>query len=129
MKRRKRMGNLSFTTITIILVLATAYFCTATAMSRTNLSNRELEAYYQEKEQELVERTRTFLNQEGFANSGVMLTRVVDAEGSRQYTLTVHHGRIDKMAEEDRACLLAELEGIVFLDADCTFRHEFLINR
>jgi len=129
MKRAGRMGNLSFMAVTLFLVLAAAYFCTATAMSRTDLSNRELEAYYCEKEQELVEQTRSFLDREGFVNSGVMLTRVVDEEGRRQYTLTVHHGKIDKMAEEDRDFLQAELGRLVFLDANCSFRHEFLINR
>ena len=125
----KKMSNLGFLMVTMFLVFITAYCCTATAMSRTNLSNRELEAYYYEKEQELVEQARSFLNQEGFVNSGVMLTRVVDSEGCRQYTLTVHHGKIDKMAEEDRELLQAELEKIVFVDANCVFRHEFLINR
>lgn len=124
-----RTGNIGFMTATVILVFATAYFCVGTVLSRTDLSTQELESYYYEMEQELVRDARRFLDQEGYANSGVMLTRVVDADGSRMYTLTVHHGIIDKMGEEDRQLLLAELEKIVFIDADSTFRHEFLLNQ
>lgn len=124
-----RMGNVGFVTVTMILVLITAYCCVGTVLSRTDLSTRELESYYYQKEQELVRETREFLNEEGFVNSGVMLTRVVDTDGSRQYTLTVHHGSIDKMDEEDRQMLLAELEKFSFIDAGCTFHHEFLMNQ
>lgn len=126
---RIRMGNIGFMVATVVLALATMYFCAGTVSGRMNLSARELENYYYEKEQELVKEAREFLNEEGFANSGVMLTRVVDVDGSRLYTLTVHHGIIDKMGEEDRRHLLAELEKFAFADADSTFRHEFLINQ
>ncbi len=112
-----------------VLVLAAVSLFAGTAMGRDSLSTQELEAYYQEKEKALVAQAREFLNEEGFANSGVMLTRVLDADGSRVYTLTVHHGKIDKMCAEDREFLMAELEKMVFEDDDCNFKHEFFINQ
>lgn len=124
-----RMGNIGFGAVTMLLVLATTYFCVGTVFSRTDLSRRELENYYYEKEQELVREARQFLDGEGYTNSGVMLTRVVDSDGSRSYTLTVHHGRIDGMGEEDRGLLLVELEKFAFTDDASTFHYEFLINQ
>ena len=90
---------------------------------------QEMEGYYREKEKTLVQDVKDFLDGEGFVHSGVMLTRVVDTDGSRVYTLTVHHGKIDKMCQENRTMLMERLEGIVFEDEDCSFRHEFLINQ
>ena len=79
-------------------------------------------------EKGLVEDARLLLSERGFANSGVMLTRVIDENGSRQYTLTVHHGRISKMSDEDRQFLMAELEQIVFEDDNSIFFHKFFEN-
>lgn len=125
---KRRMGNISFAAATFILVLVMAFCCTGAALSRTNVSAQELEGYYQELEKGLVEDARLLLSERGFANSGVMLTRVIDENGSRQYTLTVHHGRISKMSDEDRQILMAELEQIVFEDDNSIFFHKFFEN-
>ena len=88
-----------FMVAAVLLLLAAVYFWTAAAVSGMEVSAGELETYYSEKERELVAEARAFLDREGFRNSGVMLTRVVDEDGRRQYTLTVHHGKIDDGAE------------------------------
>lgn len=124
----KRMSKRSFAAAVVILTLIAVYCCAGTVMSRTDFSTEEVEAYYNMKENALVDSTREFLNRAGYTNSGVMLTRVVDADGSREYTLTVHHGKIDSMCEEERALLMEELEKMVFEDERCAFCHEFLIN-
>ena len=110
-----------FMVAAVLLLLAAVYFWTAAAVSGMEVSAGELETYYSEKERELVAEARAFLDREGFRNSGVMLTRVVDEDGRRQYTLTVHHGKIDDMEEDDRAALLDSLGKIIFLDASCSF--------
>ena len=125
---KRNMGNISFVMATFILVFVMAFCCTGVAMSRTNVSAQELDGYYQELEKDLVEDARLLLSERGFANSGVMLTRVIDENGSRQYTLTVHHGRINKMSDEDRQILMAELEQIVFEDENSIFFHKFFEN-
>lgn len=125
---KRRMGNISFVMATFILVFVMAFCCTGAVMSRTNVSTRELEGYYQELEKGLVEDARLLLSERGFDNSGVMLTRVIDENGSRQYTLTIHHGRISKMSEEDREILMAELEQIVFEDENSIFFCKFFEN-
>lgn len=122
-------GALAFVVATLILVMFIMYFSVATVKCVTNVEAQELELFYREKEEALVEEARAFLNREGFANSGIMLTRVVEADGSRLYTLTVHHGMIDIMSEAEREDLLEELEKIAFVDENCSFFHEFLVNQ
>lgn len=125
---RKKAGIFGFVAVTIILVLVAALFFTKTVMSRTDIDAAELEGYYRVKEEALVKDTREYLSAHGFQNSGVMLTRVVDAEGKRYYTVTVHHGEIDRMTKEERAELADKMSELDFADENCTFSHEFLVN-
>ena len=125
MRRGKRI--LGFWVLTICLVLVSAFCITGTVMSRCRPEEQELENYYREKEKELVRDTRNYLCQAGYQNSGVTLTRVVEVDGSREYTVTVHHGKIDRMDEESREDLKKELSSLHFSADNCTFFHEFLI--
>lgn len=125
---RRGSKNIGFMMTVLALVMVAAFCWTGVAMSRIHVNAQELEAYYQEMEREMVEDARLLLSERGFANSGVMLTRVIDEDGSRQYTLTVHHGRISKMCEEDRQLLMEELEQITFEDENCIFFHKFFEN-
>ena len=75
----------------------------------------------------MVRAVRGYLNRVGFKNSGVMLTRVVDGEGYRQYKLTVHHAKIDEMEEGERELLADKLSQFAFVDSMCDFRYEFFV--
>ena len=121
------MRRIGFVIATMVLVVVTTCFSVATVRCVTNVEAQELEAFYLEKEETLVEDVREFLNQEGFVNSGIMLTRVVGADGSRQYTMTIHHGCICKMSSVEQADLQKRLEELVFVDEGCSFSHEFLV--
>ena len=127
MKRRVQ-GTIGFMAVTICLVLVTAFCVVQTVKSQCAADVGELEGYYQVKEKEMVRQTRAFLQEAGYKNSGVALTRVVDGEGKRQYTMTIHHGKIDKMYEKARESLKNELSAFAFSAENCSFSHTFLIN-
>lgn len=110
------------------MVLVAAFFFTATVMSRSSLDQAELEGYYREKEEQLVRDARRFLNAQGYQNSGVMLTRVVGADGSRVYTVTFHHGDFDGLEDAEREALVRELSELEFADENAVFCHKFLDN-
>jgi len=77
--------------------------------------NRERErAYDKELEKELVKDVRAFLDEKGYRNSGVMLTRTTYKDGRVEYCLKVHHGLIDQMTESCRQSLLDELSQFEF---------------
>ncbi|MCI9144344.1 MAG: hypothetical protein HFH87_17285 [Lachnospiraceae bacterium] len=126
MKRMKKVRKGGFPATVLFLTLITVFCSAGTAMSRSDLSIQELEGYYHEKEQELVDEAKELLEAKGFANSGVMLTRVVDREGRREYTITVHHGKITRLCEEEQTVLMSELEKIVFEDENSVFNHRFI---
>lgn len=123
-----RTGRIRFVAMTVLLVLAAALLFGETVRSGTDLGVRETEEYYLEKERELTAEIRELLRQKGFANSGVMVTRVVEEDGSRRYTVTVHHGRIDDMNDAEREELLGCIEVLSFADGNCSFTHRFLLD-
>lgn len=125
MKRKE--SKLEFVIVTVLLILFAVLLLGSTAMSMTDADTRELEEYYLEKERQLAGEIRQLLQEEGFDNSGIMVTRVVEEDGSRLYTVTVHHGRIDSMDLSERAKLLERLQALNFTDENCCFINKFLM--
>ena len=123
-----RAGMTGFWAVTVLFLLVAVLLCAGTAVSGSDIGKDELEEYYREKEYELAADIRGMLQREGFENSGVMVTRVVEADGSRSYTVTVHHGAIDKMSDAERQQLLLRLENLNFEGEGCTFSHQFLLD-
>ena len=69
------------------------------------------EKYYKQMEQEYVTQVRGYLQGEGYENSGVALTKVLYEDGSREYTLNVHHKRIEALSEVEQNALREVLAG------------------
>lgn len=124
---REKTGSSRFVAATVILVSVAALSFAGTVMCRAGQNGAEQEGYYREKEKVLVNDTRAYLKQQGFADSGITLTRVVDGDGSRLYTVTVHHRGIDRMEEQQREALAQELAALAFEEEGSRFCYEFLI--
>lgn len=124
MKTAKQISLKIF--FTMILVLTIALFISITAVSRDKNDRRAETEYYRAMEQEYVRQVRGFLQEKGYANSGVTMTEVVDEEGNRAYTVTIHHGKIKTLSEAERQMLLAGCGELQFADADKHISHKFL---
>lgn len=133
----RRAGRFYFWAVTISLIFVAAFCCAEKVKGRENLNAQDRR--YREMEEELVSGTREILRAQGLENSGVMLTRVVETDDVRQYTLTVHHGRIDRMCEAERAALMVELEAFAAGayekyvgdrsgQTDCIVLHKFFLD-
>ena len=129
MKRRNifRENGIAFVLTTVVLVAVITFFVSGTVISQTDIGDREMENYYREQEKIILQETKEYLSELGFKNSGVTLTRVIDEQGKRDYTFTIHHGKIDKMSEEERGELAESLLTKAVLDENCNFYHEFLM--
>jgi len=125
---KKKTGSFGFVAATTILVLIAAFSFAGTVVCSMDLQGAEQEHHYRERERQMVKDTRMFLNQQGFVNSGVTLTRVVDEDGRRWYTLTVHHRLIDQMKVSEREALADKLAVFAFADGSSTFSYEFLLS-
>lgn len=117
----------AFVLFTILLVLVLAMFISQTVMSQTEGNISMDEKHYQLLEQEYVDEIRSYLEEQGYYNSGVTLTRVVEANGSRSYEVVLHHKNIDKLSEEEQAELLQTVEDMAFQASGCDFRVNLLV--
>lgn len=122
----KRAGSLKFWTATVILILIAVLSVAGTVRSGTDPGQAELESYYSGLEERLLKDTRAYLDERGLLYSGVMLTRVVEADGSREYTITVHHRKIGGMTAGEREELRAALAELAFWEEACGFRYELV---
>ena len=103
---KKRFG-----TVTVLLVLIITFFTTGTVMGMEKGNVKVDEKYYRQLEQEYVRQVRTYLSDAGYDNSGVALTKVLYEDGSREYTLNIHHRRIERLTYTEQERLKEELVG------------------
>ena len=102
MKRR-------FVWFTVLLVLITVFCTTGTVMGMEKENVKVDAKFYRQMEQDYVSQVREYLNDEGYNNSGVALTKVYYEDGDREYTLNVHHKRIEKLTSAEREQLRQQL--------------------
>lgn len=125
---RKKTGSFGFVAATTIFLLIAAVSFAGTVVCGMDLKGAGTEDLYRERERRMLENAGAFLNEQGYVNSGVALTRVVEGDGSRRYTLTVHHRKIDQLEAAEREALACELAAFGFADDNSTFSCEFLLS-
>lgn len=115
----------AFVLFTVLLVLLLAMFVSQTVMSQTKGNITVDEQHFQKLEQEYVKEIRSYMAEQGFQNSGVTLTRVVE-NGERSYEVVLHHKNLAKLTKEELEELFVQVEGLAFEVADCSFRVNLL---
>ena len=111
---------------TIFLGILLTLTISIRSYSREKQERAEVEGYYQSMEKQMVKDVRDYLEQKGFRNSGVMLTKTVNNEGDREYLLTVHHYKIDRMSHEEQELIKKEFNQFFFADKNCSLESVFL---
>lgn len=111
----------AFIVVTMMLVVISAFFVTATAASQSKGSICVDEEYYQVLEENYVRRIRCRLEEQGYRNSGVALTKTVETDGQRNYEVQLHHKKLYKLTEEEQEKLFLEIAGMGFEVAGCSF--------
>ncbi|MGN1181005.1 MAG: hypothetical protein ACI4SD_07305 [Suilimivivens sp.] len=123
----RKLRKIPFTIIlSVILVFVIAFCISGTVISQSSHASRIDEKYYREMEAAYVKEIRSLLADKGYENSGITMTHVTDEDGVRTYTVTIHHGRIDKLSEAEKQELLARCGEIAFPDDTCGFCYEIL---
>lgn len=105
--RKQRISNIAFYVTTVILTVIILLCAGGTVRSENRDEARHIEIEIQE--QQLLTQMRQYLNENGYRNSGVTLTYVMDESGNCEYTFRIHHRRIHKMSEEELEAFSAEL--------------------
>lgn len=114
--------------MTVVLLICVNVFCIAgTVMSQSKDNILKEEAYARSLEQAYKKELKQILSEQGCSDSGITMTRVVDEKGRREYTVTIHHKKIDRMSEGERRQLSSHLEKAVFPIENSQIFQEFLI--
>lgn len=117
------MNNKVFGVITVLLVLIIFFCVKGTVMSMGNGGDNRQNKYYAVLEQEYLGKVNRLLEEEGVPNCGINLRWIADEEGSREYTVILHHRRLERMSGQEQTDLTDRLTGAEFQDAACSFRY------
>ena len=110
----------------VALAMAAALCIAGSIKSQAADTLRAQEAYYEQLEREYIRQVRSFLAEQGYRNSGVTLSRVVDGEGQRSYRVLIYHGAISRLEEEELDELLGQTEDMGFYIPGCSFTAQLL---
>ena len=110
--RKNTVVTATVITAVMILVLWSACGIKANAAERTDNDRME----YQIQENTFLKEIRNCMEEEGYYNSGVTLTKIMDTDGSREYNVMVHHSDIDLDDEEKVASIYSLLCQVSFED-------------
>ena len=111
---------------TFVVSLVIAIFISGTVVSQADGKVKVDEECFPLLEEEYVEEIKELLNELGYENSGVNLTMVTDGEGNRSYQVKLHHKRISRLSQEEKAVLLATVEDMAFQVVGCEFEISLL---
>ena len=123
--RRQAVSNVAFYVVTVVLILIIVLCVGGTARSESRDEAQRVENRVQE--QQLLTDVRQYLKDNGYANSGVTLTYVTDADGDPEYTFTIHHKWINDMSEEEREAFSAELMQACNASGSYSISYEYLL--
>lgn len=120
------MKTVKFAIITIVLLLITTFSVTGTVMSQNKDKDPIDAKHYRILENQYIAQVRERLEEQGYKNVGITMTRITEEDGTREYTVLLHHKRINALDEAERGLLVQELCDTYFPIEGCEFSYSFL---
>ena len=127
--RNERKGvrkEAAFIMVTLLMILSLWFFIPEKVMSQNIDTVTVDEEAFIELEGNYLSQIKAYLEKEGFQNSGVALTRVVEEDGSRSYEITLHHKKLDKLSRDELETLKENIKELAFGVSGCEFQIKFL---
>lgn len=91
-----------------LLAFTTALSILGIVHSRDRERSAASEQHYHTARQEYIQEIRDYLEEKGYADSGITMNYVTDEGGAVACTVTIHHSKIDKLDEEEKNHLAEE---------------------
>lgn len=119
-----RMGGKLFGAVTALFLLVIIFCVKGTVTSRESEERGKKNRYYAVLEQEYRDRTRQLLEEQGLRDCGINIRWVANVDGSREYTILLHHKKLNRMTEEEKSVLTDMLAEMEFKDEACSFQYK-----
>ncbi len=116
-----KKDNKIFVGITVVLCLMIFFCVSMTVSSNGKGATSEKAAYCHYLEKDYEAQARAIMNENGYWNSGITMTRISNADGTREYTVALHHERLTKASTEQKSELFDSLRTIEFDDGEVHF--------
>ena len=101
----KKIGLLA--AAVLVLGLAIGISAKAASFQEDNIELNEKQ--YAIMEEQYINEAKIILLEKGCKNAGITLTYVTDVQGNREYTVTVHHTKLEKMKNQELELLKSRL--------------------
>ncbi len=124
--RKEDVNHVKRYVLVALIVFSTVFWCTnIRAKSANERAERYSEGQYQQFEKTYMEQIKNTLNEYGYVNSGVTMTRMSLDNGTRCYFVEVYNRLLDGK-EERQEVLRSAISEIGFDDEECEFQVTFL---
>ena len=109
-----------------LLVLFIFSMMTITVNATDDKRLQHVDSYYEEIEDDYIKLLRDELTNKGYRNAGITMTKIFYENGEREYTVKLHHKRMDNLSKTEREELLEHLSEVAFADSGCRVYLKFL---
>lgn len=98
--------------VLIIAVSVLMFGISITAKAASSKGNEsEISAkQYAVMEEQYMHEARMILLEKGCKNAGITLTYIIDVQGNREYTVAVHHTRLEKLSNQEMSLMTSRLQ-------------------
>ena len=115
----------TMTVLFLLAVIIIGSYCTISVNAAGKIAgDRDV---YHAQEAVFLEELRQKLETEGYYNSGITMTKILNEEDERSYTVLIHNSAIDKLCKEDRDSLQKELQTMDNIGKNSSICYEFLV--
>lgn len=108
----KRNYTLKIAGVLFMAILLLWCICGIKANAAEKADNDRVE--YQIQENDFVKNIRNCMEEQGYYNCGITLTKVMDTDGSREYKVMVHHSDIDLEDNKEIVMISENLKNVDF---------------
>ena len=122
MTYRRNTKSIVLIVVALAVAVVTFIIISITVTSCKKGAAYDNAAYYHQLEQAYVKEARKVMNEQGYFDAGITMTRRMNEAGDRIYTVKVHHNRLNNASFEKTNALMELLSNIPFEDGQVLYR-------
>lgn len=120
------MKRYRFYLITVLVIFTLFSIITVKVNGQGERDFASERQYYEQLEEEYTQRLVDLLEGKGYRYAGITMTKIYQEDGSREYTVLIHHKRINQLSDGEKILLQNELAAVSFGGEECNILHKFL---